>query len=165
MYFKRFLAFALILSLCLGTNSQTTTSVNEWRKLYYINELDQAHKNGIASFIYYLSKQKPSEEVFSKELAAALNAHPHSNNNFRLALIKLFERAFTEAYHSAQTTEKQAVWQRALLEFYKVIHPMLSYGHHTIGYGLEEGALLPRPHHFIEKTTGIKKIARRHTTV
>jgi hypothetical protein len=137
-----FLFLTIFVPIVVVTKGQT--QVNEWRKIYAINDLQVSYLELMASFVASLMLEpNPSEKAFSNQLKEVQTNYPQLPNHFSNALIKMFETVATQSFDQSTGAINSSLWKQKLMEYYRPLYGQLK--NKTLLIGPYKGTLLPKP--------------------
>ncbi len=121
-----YLNMMLIFSVaCAPLTASDPAHIKTWQKQYFLDKnLGQEYLNTLASYISYLMQTKPDEikKYLQEDIDAAMKSVSKINgsenkvpNTFKLALIKVFKNAYSQAYKDTMKIEKAKKAQLAAL--------------------------------------------------
>lgn len=137
---KKFLLASLFVSSSLLLSFQKNP-VHLWKSLYDVPRFSAKDRTLLATELYYLMKEQPTNNVAITTLFDDFYArrnqctHPQCVN----ALIKAYEESFVASYSQKNLLEKDRCWKTSLLSFYRTV----ASEHQKIAYGIDAGKELP----------------------
>jgi len=115
-----------------------------WNKQYGIHQLTSSDKNGLASGLYYLMKEKGNEKTTPVSVS---QFHEIANGTCHYTCRNAFQKVFDKTVLvSHNQKEKEKVWVENILPYYNDIVGQLTKEEMTICFGKDQGKKLPETH-------------------
>lgn len=149
---NRTLLFLIPLLSLPPIHGASPSHISEWKKRYYLDrQANQEYLGATASFIAYLLRQEPGEQVFNHELELVKKYYPKAPNYLQLAVLKVYKNCYLYAYKDAVLLQGTSgtiepslyAWKKALLTYYEALYPLLE--NKTFSYGSRKGKSLKDP--------------------
>lgn len=134
----------LLASLTVGTvQAKELNPTQSWNKRYGIKQLTSSDKNGLATGLYYLMKEKGNNKTTPFRVSqfyevADGTCHYTCKNAFQ----KVFDKTVI-ASHNHKEKEKEKVWIESVYPYYEDVVNSLSKDEMTISFGKDSGKKLP----------------------
>lgn len=132
----------LLTSLFIWTAySKAPNSTDSWKKQYGIKQLSSSDKNGLASGLYYLMKEKGNEKTTRFSVS---QFYEITNGTCGYQCRNAFQKVFDKTVVASHNHEKKAeVWVNNIYPYYQDVVSGLSHDEKTICFGRDKGKKLP----------------------
>lgn len=142
----------LLASLVLSTaQAKEPNPTLSWNKQYGIKQLTSSDKNGLATGLYYLMKEKGNEKTTPFRVSQFYEiANGTCHYTCKNAFQKVFDKTVV-ASHKHGDKKKEKVWVDSVYPYYKHVVNSLSDEEMTISFGADRGKRLPETHFELDR--------------
>ena len=137
---KKYILLLASLVVCMAQAKEPNPTLS-WNKQYGIKQLTSSDKNGLATGLYYLMKEKGNEKTTRFKVSQFYEiTHETCHYTCRNAFQKVYDKTVVASHNHK---EKEKVWVESVYPYYEDVVSKLSEEEMTISFGTDRGKKLP----------------------